>query len=927
MARLRRPTSALAAVALTAGLLTAVAPAAGATPSATDSSTAAGTGTSTATEDDGVQVAELDLSGVDAAAVAELPSPASVPTEEGATAEEGLTTQDTARSAAPDTADGSGTTEEPSATAEPEAAADPTAQPGAEPTTEPSTEPTTEPTEPAAEDATEGATPDVLTVPMSTQSFTVLGVTWDRSPDLTGVQIRYRVHSEGVWSEWAGAEAADVAPDADRQDAAQADDRDGTDPIVAVGSDGVQIWAQAETGTVTNLKAVLVDPGADPATLGETATPESSAAVVQNTAGSTDGVFQSLGTSTAAAVRTAAVAQPVIVSRAGWGADESMRTCDPDMSTQMVSAAVHHTASTNSYSAAEVPGILRGFYAYHTRPEAAGGRGWCDIGYNFLVDKFGTIYEGRAGGIDTTTVGVHTGGFNSRTIGIAAIGDYSTTAPSAALLESLSQLIAWKFQIHRILANANVQMTSGGGASKYPAGTVVTFPTIYAHRDAQLTSCPGQTLYDRLGDIRNRVAQLANATVNASPLSGLETFTATSAGIQVSGWTYDPNSDASLQVQVTVNGAAQRITANKSRPDVAAAKGVGPNHGFSATITAPNGRNLVCISAINVGEGHDVVLGCAWLTVQNATPIGGWETLTATTTSITVGGWALDPDTSESIQVHVYVDGKATQAITANGNRPDVERVYGKGAAHGFSATVPTTAGSHQVCLYLINKPTGVNPQLGCRTVQAGSLPFGALDAVSTTASSVTLRGWALDRDTRDPISVHLYVDGKHVATSTADLNRPDVDRAYGLGAAHGYNVTAPVATGTHQVCLWLINAPSGPNPQLACRTVTISNAPPIGAFDTATGSAGTLRLTGWALDPDTAAPIQVHVYVDGRAVRSVTANGNRPDVDRVYGKGAAHGYDVTVPAAAGSHQVCVYAINTPVGVNPQLGCRTATSR
>jgi hypothetical protein len=933
MARLRRPTSMLVAAVLSAGLLTTVAPLAGAAPVATAPTATTDAARATG-DDDGVQVAELDLSGVDPAAAAALPAPESVPTEEGATPPADDYAGAAAQLAAPEDA------AEPNAEPAAEPTADPTADPTAQPTAEPNGQPTDQPTDqpsdqptaaptdqPAPADGT-AAEPDVLTVPMDTQPFTVLGVTWDRSPDLSGVQIRYRVHSGGEWSDWAGAEAADVAPDADRQDAAQADDRDGTDPIVAVDSDGVQIWAQAETGTVTNLKAVLVDPGADPATLGQTATPESSAAVVQNTGGTaTSGVVQNLGTSAAGTVRTAAVAQPTIVSRAGWGADESMRTCDPDMSNQMVSAAVHHTASTNDYAASQVPGILRGFYAYHTRPEAAGGRGWCDIGYNFLVDKFGTIYEGRAGGIDTTTVGVHTGGFNSRTIGIAAIGDYSTVAPSAALLESLSQLIAWKFTVHRILANTNVQMVSGGGASKYPAGTVVTFPTIYAHRDAQLTSCPGQTLYDRLGDIRNRVAVLANATVQASPISGLETFRGTPSGIQVAGWTYDPNSSASTQVQVLVNGVPTRIAADRSRPDVAAAYGVGPNHGFSGTIPAPNGRNLVCVSSVNIGEGRDVVLACAWLTVQNAPPIGGWETLSSTTTSIKVDGWALDSDTTDSIAVHVYVDGKFAQQVVANANRPDIDRLYGKGPLHGFSATVPTSSGPHQVCLYLINKPTGPNPSLGCRNVESGTLPFGSLDAVSTTPNSVTLRGWAIDRDTPDPIGVHLYVDGKFATATTANGNRPDVDRAYGQGAARGFSITAQVAAGQHQVCLWLINAPSGPNPQLTCRTVTVTNATPIGSVDSATGTVGGVRVAGWALDPDTTDSIPVHVYLDGKAVRAVTANGNRPDVDRAYGKGAAHGYDVTVPAAVGSHQVCVYAINTPAGTNPQLACRTVTTR
>ena len=153
------------------------------------------------------------------------------------------------------------------------------------------------------------------------------------------------------------------------------------------------------------------------------------------------------------------------------------------------------------------------------------------------------------------------------------------------------------------------------------------------------------------------------------------------------------------------------------------------------------------------------------------------------------------------------------------------------------------------------------------------------------------------------------------------------MERAYGKGAAHGFSWSSTVAYGSHQVCVYAIDSAGGPNPSLGCRTVSVSNAVPIGNVDAVSASGNALRVSGWALDPDTSDSIPVHVYVDGKAVRAVTANGNRPDVDRAYGKGAAHGYDVTVPAAVGSHQVCVYAINTPAGTNPQLACRTVTTR
>lgn len=908
MARLRRPVSAALAAILAGGLLTGAGAAASA---ATGTTTAAG-------GSDDLSVVELDLDGVEAAALPALPDPDSVPfaeEEPAAAAPDGAQSRRSQADAEP-VAPAPG----PTATASPAPSATPapTASPApAEPAEEPDG---TAAAEPAPE-------PDVLTVEMETAPFTVLGVTWERTPDLDGVEIRYRVRVDGSWTDWAGVGATDVAPDADSEDAEGAE-RDGTDPIVAVGADGLQIWAEAETGTVTDLKAVLVDPGADPAEVGSLVDGTGSTAAAAAGASTADGAtFRTLGTAgTDATVRTAALAQPGIISRAGWGADESLRGCTPDYSRSVVSAAVHHTASANGYSAAAVPGIIRGFYAYHTRPEAAGGRGWCDIGYNFLVDQYGRIFEGRAGGITSTVVGVHTGGFNSRTIGVSAIGDFSSYGPSPQLAESISQLIAWKFAVHRITANTNVTMVSGGGASRFPAGTAVTFNTIYAHRDAALTSCPGQSLYNLLPDIRNRVAQLSNATVAASPRWSLDALSATSSGIAVRGWAFDPNADTALPVRVSVDGAVQTLTANQSRPDVAAAYGVGRNHGFSGTVSAGNGRHLVCVTVGNVGAGQDVVVACDWVTVQNATPIGSLDAISTTPTSISVRGWALDPDTTASIGVHVYVDGKAATAVTANRSRPDVGRVHGRGDAHGFDVTVPATGGSRQVCLYLINQPAGANPVLTCRTVQVGNVPQGSLDALTVGPGSVTVRGWALDADTTAPIGVHVYVDGRAAGALTANGHRPDVGRKFGLGDAHGFSGTFPVADGAHRVCLYLINTPNGSNPALACRDVTVRNAAPFGSIDVARGTAGGVVLRGWALDPDTTAPIGVHVYVDGRAALALTANASRPDVGRAHGRGDAHGFDTTVPVGAGSHQVCLYLINQPAGANPALGCRTVTA-
>jgi len=619
--------------------------------------------TPTASHPSSLSVVELDLSGVRPDAIPSLPSPDSVPLEDGTAVPGALTPAATAPVA---TASGTGQAviQEASFTV-------------------PGTRIRRHRT----------PHPEMLTAQLNTKPFTVLGVTWDRTAGLGAVVIRYRVREAGRWTSWSGVTASDAAPDPGTPDAKRGS-RAGTDPIVAVNANGLQIWAETSSGKLSGIKAVLIDPGAD--AVG---------------AATTNASFQ-----TAAAI---APSQPSIISRARWGANESLKACSPDYSNSVVSAAVHHTASTNSYAAGAVSGIIRGIYSYHTRAAAAGGRGWCDIGYNFLVDRFGRIFEGRAGGITSTVVGAHTGGFNSGTIGVSAIGNYATAAAPPAMVESISRLIAWKFSIHHIKAGAYVRMTSAGGESKYRAGTVVTFPTIYGHRNAGLTTCPGQHLYDKLPAIRSRVARLANASVAVSPIGRVEANIGASSGVSLHGWALDPQSTASIAIQASIDGAAHTFIAGASRPDVGRVHHKGDNHGFSVVVPTGNGRHVVCVTAVNIGQGRSTVLGCRWVTVQNATPIGVLDWVSTTPTSITVGGWALDRDTTNPITVHAYLDGQVS-AFTASTSRTDVGRIYGKGDNHGFNATLPTTQGTHQLCLYLINFPLGVNPRLTCRTITTG---------------------------------------------------------------------------------------------------------------------------------------------------------------------------------------------------------------
>lgn len=212
-----------------------------------------------------------------------------------------------------------------------------------------------------------------------------------------------------------------------------------------------------------------------------------------------DQVRRALSTARTPAAEAVAT-RPKIVSRRQWGADESLRRGRPTYASGVRYGVLHHTASPNGYSCSEATAVLRGIYHYHTVT-----RGWGDIGYNLLVDRCGTVYEGRAGGVDRPVVGAHAAGFNTGSFGIAVIGELTTSVPRAAY-DAAVNTIAWKFDIHGIDPAEQITVTSGG-SDKYSAGSKAHIWTLSGHRDVGHTECPGDALYLRLPEMRQRVGQ------------------------------------------------------------------------------------------------------------------------------------------------------------------------------------------------------------------------------------------------------------------------------------------------------------------------------------------------------------------------------------------------------------------------------------
>lgn len=184
-----------------------------------------------------------------------------------------------------------------------------------------------------------------------------------------------------------------------------------------------------------------------------------------------------------------------INTRKAWGANESWMDWDPEKVT-FKGAVVHHTAGSNNYTKDQVPGVIQGVYRYH-----AVTLGWGDIGYHLIVDKFGGVWEGRAGGLTKMNEGGHAYGANKTTFGISVLGDYMKVKPSNEAIDAVAKAVAWKLNIHGI-KNLNATFTTKGNQWGKES---VTLPVVSAHRQVGGTTCPGDAFMTRWDELIAKV--------------------------------------------------------------------------------------------------------------------------------------------------------------------------------------------------------------------------------------------------------------------------------------------------------------------------------------------------------------------------------------------------------------------------------------
>ncbi|MFH8497334.1 peptidoglycan recognition protein family protein [Streptomyces coeruleorubidus] len=395
--------------------------------------------------------------------------------------------------------------------------------------------------------------------------FSLLGVVWDDpEAELHGrVQVRTRAAATGTWSGWQDVEThnADHAADRGTPESTSGRVRGSTAPLWVGDSDGVELRVRSQperaeaasahhdTGSRNlaaapplpyGLRLELVDPGDDAPPPGASADGPRTADLAETSAAAEASAASAASAAAEASVVNADLApldaieipalnsaeteqeflalkagelteqqqarpyvgpRPRVVTRRGWGANEGLRERGFRYTKKVKAAFVHHTASGNNYRCSQVPSLIRSIYRYHVK-----SMGWRDIGYNFVIDKCGKIYEGRAGGVARPVLGAHTLGFNNNSMGIAVLGSYGAKKPSSAAVKAIARLTAWKLGLYGMNPRGKTYLKSAG-SNLHRKGKKVRLNVISGHRDGFRTSCPGRKLYGKLGSARSNAAR------------------------------------------------------------------------------------------------------------------------------------------------------------------------------------------------------------------------------------------------------------------------------------------------------------------------------------------------------------------------------------------------------------------------------------
>jgi hypothetical protein len=506
--------------------------------------------------------------------------------------------------------------------------------------------------------------------------FDLIGLEW-RGAGTARIELRTR-RDGGHWTRWARVSGADDGPDRAEGRAA----RTFSDPVWVGGADRVQLRLSRP---VSGLKLRLVN-----------TTGSATAAARARTRAQVRhrGTFGKL---TSAATPSAGM--PAIVPRADWGASRCKPRVTPGYGVVRV-AYVHHTLSLNGYSRSRAASVVLGVCLFHRN-----ARGWNDIGYDFLVDRYGRAFEGRAGGVDAPVIGAQAGGFNSESTGVSVIGNFTRSAPPAAAMDTLARLLAWKLGLHGVPAIGKTRVTSLGGPSTgYRAGTRVTVNRISGHRDVDLTACPGAALYRRLPALRRTVAALEGpiSELTVAPVSQRTQY---GSGLSLGGTLTVPGGQSPDGAQIEVRrheGFADTTLATATAgPDGSWSTLVPPvpaNSSLSAVFAGDGGRPGIVSNTAYAAVVPRVDLAASTSTLAAGNYVTASGSVAPSKGRVTISAYLQRPDGSQrrtARRTVRVVDGrfKAALRLRSAGSYRLVARVAADGASlAGRSPAVPVEA-------------------------------------------------------------------------------------------------------------------------------------------------------------------------------------------------------------------------------------------
>lgn len=648
-----------------------------------------------------------------------------------------------------------------------------------------------------------------------TTPFSMLGVTWSDPSARVGGTVEVRTRSAGTqeWSRW-------LTLDGDSGQGENGAARGGTEPAWVGPSDGVEVRVDGKESArlPKGLRLDMVDPGSGEVTALEPAAyvvegaeesgepdpsatepgtgtePQPDATVPETPASETPSAPSSSepsapepsvtepsapvspsapDTSSPTASPSPSVSvppappstapRPPITSRAAWGADESISPEEPGYlpGEKVKAVVVHHTAESNDYTCAQGPAVVRGIYAYHVKQ-----LGWKDLGYNFLVDKCGTVYEGRKGGVDRPVMGAHAYGFNAETTGISVLGTYTSTAPSTAAMTSVARIAAWKLGQYGVDPTSTATLTAGDSGRSYSGktwakGAQLTLPVIHGHRDGYNTQCPGDAFYNKLATVRTwaggPVSGLTLKSVTGNSTSGSTTYT--KAAVTVN-WSATTPAALVSKYEVLVDGKA-----------VATAAGTAT----SAKATLAVGTRKVAVRAVHQ-SGRTTTTAAATVVAETTAP-----------TFTTKPNLALRTGTVNTTAVPLTLKWRAADGVALKEVRltAPTARTYGptvtsahhtakSGAATTWSLRAYDQAGNTATAS-VAGTPVILQESSATRsgtwTTKSSSSYLGGKSYTSSSKNaslSWTFTGrsvaWTVSRATTSG-QAHIYVDGAKAAT------------------------------------------------------------------------------------------------------------------------------------------------------------------